>query len=121
MPAERRVECKGKVKSEEAGWWQQPPVIRSCAKRDNDDKTVELMVLMSTSHVAPHISGYILSVIIYLLQVLGQKVACCALQGAESGRQASPRMLPRNAMLVPPSPPPPSPRPAHRQQRTGKA
>jgi hypothetical protein len=27
MPAERRVECKENVKSEEAGWWQQPPVI----------------------------------------------------------------------------------------------
>jgi len=65
-------------------------VSGSCAKRDNDDKTVELMVLMSTSHVALHISGHILSGIIYLIQVLGQKAACCAQQGAESRRQASP-------------------------------
>ena len=27
MPAEKRVECKEEVKSEEAGWWQQPPFI----------------------------------------------------------------------------------------------
>ena len=28
MPAGRCVECKEKMKSEEAGWWQEPPVLR---------------------------------------------------------------------------------------------
>jgi len=61
MPAERRVECKGKVKSEEAGWWQQPPFIlrerlhvgdhvdlHRLEKHDKMDKMVKVMVPMST-------------------------------------------------------------------------
>ena len=32
------------------------------------DKKIELMVLMSTSHVAPHISGYISSIPLFLTQ-----------------------------------------------------
>ena len=38
------------------------------------DKKIELMVLTSTSHVAPHIAGCISSVVIYLIQVERQMV-----------------------------------------------
>jgi hypothetical protein len=38
------------------------------------DKKIELMVLTSTSHVAPHIAGCISSVVIYLTQVELQMV-----------------------------------------------
>ena len=36
---------------------------------DDDDKKIELTVLMSTRPVAPHISGYISSVSIYLIHI----------------------------------------------------
>ena len=39
-----------------------------------EDKKTELMVLTSTSHVAPHIAGCISSVVIYLVQVALQMV-----------------------------------------------
>ena len=45
-------------------------VSGSCAKGDNDDKKIELMVLISTSHVAPHISGYISTISLFLNQYL---------------------------------------------------
>ena len=43
-------------------------VSGSCAKGDNDDKKIQLMVLMSTRPVAPHIAGCISSVFISLIQ-----------------------------------------------------
>jgi len=46
----------------------------SCAKRDNDGKKIKLMVLMSTSHVVPHTSGYISSIVLFLTQDLVQAV-----------------------------------------------
>ena len=70
MPAGNQAERKLAVKLEEVEWWQKPPVlrrerlhaggvteIRLVEMHDKMDKMVELMVLMSTGQVEPHIAG----------------------------------------------------------------
>ena len=42
--------------------------LRLLEEEEDDDKKIKLMVLMSTSHVAPHIARCISSIVISLIQ-----------------------------------------------------
>ena len=70
MQAERHIKSKAKVNLEEAGWWQEPPVlrrerlhaggvaeIRLLEKHDEMIEMVEVMVPMDTGQVESHTAG----------------------------------------------------------------
>ena len=130
MTVGTHVKSKVKVKLEEAERRQEPPVlrrelllyarivskIRLLERHDKMDKMVKVMVPMSTCEQPQRHSKPCNEANKQFLHAAAGSNGLLRAAGVNSGWRASPRMLPKNAMIVSPRLAPPSPLPTRHPQ-----